>query len=179
MRGIIITGSPRSGKTTFIERLLKEQKGYIVVNGDAIAVSLFYVKNGKPNYAYGRKKVYEIFEKTILEDPKLSVILDFHYLEEEKLLEYYKKGYEIIFFGYPNISINQLMNRIRSREKKTDWTTQSTEKELYKILKKGIVVSKRDYLFCKETGLKYIDTSFNQEEKYKELIDYFKKREVE
>ena len=175
MNGIIVTGAPRSGKTSCIERLLKEEKGYTVVNGDAITVSLFYVKDNKRRYNFGRTKAYDIFEKTILEYRNINVILDFHYIEPEKLLEYYKKGYKIIFFGYPNIDQNKLEKRIRHKETPNDWTNQMDDNELKILIRKGISISKRDYFFCRETGIVYIDTSYSLENGYQSFIKEIKK----
>ena len=175
MNGIIITGAPRAGKSTCVEKLLREEKGYSVINGDAITVSLFYQYNGKKEFNLGRKKTYDIFEKTIMEYPKLNIILDYHYIEPEKLLEYYKKGYRIIFFGYPNVQESSLKKRIRQKEELNDWTNQMDDDELNKMVKKGITISKRDYLFCKETGISFVDTSYGLEKAYLCFVKELKK----
>ena len=177
MNGIIITGAPRSGKSTCIERLLNEEKGYAVVSGDSITVSLYYTENGKRKFSFGRKKTYAIFEKTVNEYQKIKVILDYHYIEIEKLLEYLKNNYKIIFFGYPNISSERLKQRIRRNENQNDWTNQLSNKELNYFIEKGISISKRDYLFCKQTGIPFIDTSYDLENAYYKLLKELKKSE--
>ena len=81
-----------------------------------------------------------------------------------------RDNWDIYFFGYPNINATDKLNEIR-KYIKDGWPIKKDDNELLTILEKLINISKEISDECKKYNIKFIDTSFDLNEKIDEMLN--------
>jgi hypothetical protein len=165
MKTILIAGVPRSGKSTIAKKILHTGI-YVYIPYDSIISTLqnLYPQLGITHYKSSRivsKKISQFLEEFIthITYENLDTIIDIYQLYPEDITNsalFNKKN--IIYTGYPTISIEQKYNEIRTCAKKGDWTEYIPEKELKKHIKKFVDESVTMQKQCQKYNLKFFDT---------------------
>lgn len=171
MKNIFIGGAAKSGKSTLAKKIITDNLHYNYIPLDYFASSL---KHNFPETEINSNVVIDkkSSEKLALLVSRVShiissvndelFIIDSAHILPEDIIQYLDKDkWEIIYVGYPNISVQDKFNEIRKYEKKSDWTYDRTDDELFDILEKTIQLSKSIENFCLENGIHFIDTSSN------------------
>lgn len=183
MKNIILTGVPRSGKTTISKKILNEFKNYSLIQGDVITSSYVNMcglrKDTKNefvelNMSEAYQMVLDFFNNSIEFEPNLNYVLDYHSLKIEDIIKYLKNGYLVIVFGYPDATIEELVENTIKYDEKHDWTyTESVRKlELYfDIWIKDSNNYKED---CMKNNIKFVNVSKNREDVLNNLLDWIK-----
>ncbi len=183
MKNIILTGVPRSGKTAISKKILNEFKNYSLIQGDVITSSYVNMcglrKDTKNecielNMSEAYQMVLDFFNKSIEFEPNLNYLLDYHSLKIEDIIKYLKNGYLVIVFGYPDATIEELVENTIKYDEKHDWTyTESVRKlELYfDIWIKDSNNYKED---CMKNNIKFVNVSKNREDVLNNLLDWIK-----
>lgn len=172
MKNIMLLGITRSGKSTFAE-LLHNKYNYNIIHGDMIKAS--YQKNIKniSGTELKESKEYRNFIKNIFKNEikynNMNYAIDTVDIFPSDITEEEKENYSIFFFGYPNIEVNELVNIW----KKTDleFTKKFTKKELIEKAQRGIENSKRIMEECQKYKLTFIDTTYNRENIFNQLLN--------
>lgn len=174
MKNIIIGGSCRSGKSLLAKELTRNLKGVSYYGTDHIRSSLMKAypdKNfDKENWDEYRTVVYNLFKSNKkYNNIGLYVIFEGGHFSIDEYLEKYKDEDTIaVFVGKPQLSVEEYYNGIRAYDTKHHtWTTDHTDEDLKKWVadyhKKNLEEARR----CKELGIYYLDTSYNQMETIK------------
>ena len=150
MKGIVLIGASRAGKSTFSQMLMKELKSCQIISGDLVRLAyrdeIYKDKTVKaglmkeiPEY---RKFLKSYFDYSVKYSESLYVILDTVDFKPEdyKLFE----NNIIIVFGYPDLTKEECLD---------NWRT---------------------YQDSKKYKLKFVNTSFNREKVLTELLGWVK-----
>ena len=71
---------------------------------------------------------------------------------------------QVLFLGYPTISVENKVNEIRKYAREQDWTEELTHQELGSIVKRLIEESQMLQIECLKYGLKFVDMGHNHTE---------------
>lgn len=176
MKNIIIGGSCRAGKTLLAKELMHHLKSVSFYGTDHIRSALMkaypdknFDKANRPEY---RTVVYNIFQSNKSYNKiGLYVIFEGNHFSIDEYLEKYKDEETIaVFVGKPKLSEEEYFEHIRAYDRKHHtWTTNESDEDLRSWVrdyhKKNLEEERR----CKELGIYYLDTSYNQMEVIKEF----------
>lgn len=177
-KNIFIGGVARAGKSTIAERI-SENNIYNHLPVDYIASSF---KRNFPNCGINDKVIIDsdssaklslflsaVIEKINKRDEKF--VVDSAHIMPKDIIKYLDKDkWEIIFVGYPNISIEDKFDNIRMFDSKTAWTRNYNDEEMLKFIKGLIETSKKIERECREYNIKFVDTSENFFETIGEIV---------
>ena len=172
MKNIMLLGVTRSGKSTFAT-ILHDKYNYNVINGDMIKAS--YQKNIlnvdgnelKENQQY-RNFVKDIFNNEVKYNNS-NYVIDTVDIYPSDITDEEKEKYLIFFFGYPDIELNELINIWKQTD--LEFTKKFSEDKLIEKAKKGIEKSKKIKEECAKYEFNFIDTSFNRNKIFEQLIE--------
>lgn len=176
MKNIIIGGSCRAGKSLLAKELMHHLKGVSFYGTDHIRHALMMAypdKNfDKDNWNEYRTVVFNLFKSNKKYNSiGLYVIFEGNHFSIDEYLEKYKEEDTIaVFVGKPRLNEQEYFDNIRCYDKvHHTWTTNHSDEDVKKWVagyhKKNIEEEKR----CKELGIYYLDTSYNQMEVIKEF----------
>ncbi len=184
MKNIVLMGVPRAGKSTFARMILENYKKYSLIQSDIIeGMYLTMCRQQALNesktkvtidLSIGKEMTKSCFEAYIDYEPDLNFILDTSSLDIESMLKYIKKGYIVIVFGYPDITVEEKVKCIIENDNKSDWTYIESEETIKKLVNIYIERSKEYQCVCKEYNVKFVDTSQNREEVLNDLMFWLK-----
>lgn len=168
---LFITGTPRSGKTTFCH-LIKQKYPHInILSSDALLRAL---SRNFPQTLQTPEKIAEtiadlaVWNEVFNESP---TIVD---VGETPLADIYKtKKPEdtIICLGFGgDKDQQQIWELISSHHQEYDYTFDSSPQRLSKLWGDYASKDAQNYTFCKLRGIKYLDTSTNREEIFKKEL---------
>ena len=126
MKNILLLGVPRSGKSTFAKMILKEYPNFNLIQEDVIT-SAYIQTTRKINYQRKKnnksesvnieldqefiyKMIKQIFDYSVEFEPSLNFVLDAMSIELEEACKYDKNKFIVLFFGYPNISLENALD---------------------------------------------------------------------
>lgn len=172
MKNIIVVGPPRIGKTTLSKLVVNQISYFNAINVDVIRESIYKSicinmnKEEKKNYV---KNIFPSFLKAMLNqyikyyNPEMFYIIEGDLLSIEDAIKIKKENdVDIVSIGTPNISENDLFNRIRTNAKKHGcWTKSLSYLELHKLCVEIIEQSKKEEIISKENNLIYLDNSYS------------------
>ena len=119
MKNIVLLGAPRSGKSTFSRILLNNFCNYNIIQGDIIRQLYSFIQYNNPVSMKGstatvvinnediKNMIRYFFESSIECEPDLRFILETCDLKIKDARKYARKGYIVIAFGYPDITVEQ------------------------------------------------------------------------
>lgn len=180
MKGIILIGASRAGKSTFSQMLMKELKSCQIISGDLVRLAyrdeIYKDKTVKaglmkeiPKY---RNFLKSYFDYSVKYSEGLYVILDTVDFKPEdyKLFEHNI----IIVFGYPALTKEECLTNRRTYSNLNDWTRNKSDEILLEKAERKIFKSKQFEKDTKKYNLKFVDTSFKREKALIELLEWVK-----
>lgn len=177
MKNILIAGVAKSGKSLFCKKLIEKEK-YNHIPLDYFTASM---KRNFPNWGIKSSVIINDTSKklstllntvtNLIDDTDEKFIIDSaHIMPSDIINNINKDNWDIYFFGYPNINATDKLNEIR-KYIKNGWPTKKDDNELLIILEKLINISKEISNECKKYNIKFIDTSFDLNEKIDEMLN--------
>lgn len=178
MKNIVITGVPRSGKSTFIKMILNKYN-YNVVLSETItsAYADMCMREGinTIDLSVAKNMAIDIFNKSVSFEPRLRFIFDAPDLNFQRIMEFSKKNYIVIVFGYPKLTYDQAFNNIRKYDTKEDWSYYEKDWKIRNLSISSVEDSKRLEKQCKKANIKFIDTSYDREDVLSSTFEWFEK----
>lgn len=167
MKPVILAGTSRSGKTTLARRL-QQETGYSLVSGDAL-ICTFESIYPQLNISHEGDwttvcRTWEDFILVYLNHmityENIPFIFDtFHLLPEQVARHKLHEKYHVLFFGYPQMSIEKKLHTIRTYPTgHYDWTTEQSDEELSGDVASFIERSRYLEQECRRYDLPFIDT---------------------
>ena len=180
MKGIVLIGASRAGKSTFSQMLMQELKSCQIISGDLVRLDyrdeIYKDKTVKaglmkeiPEY---RKFLKSYFDYSVKYSESLYVILDTVDFKPEdyKLFE----NNIIIVFGYPDLTKEECLSNWRTYQDSKDWTRNKSDKILLEKAEREIAKSKQFEKDAKKYKLKFVNTSFTRKIVLTELLEWVK-----
>lgn len=178
MKHIIIAGAGRSGKTTISIDL--RNKGYTHYKMDSIKRGLdnnFY-PNKITNWHIASPKISHLI-KTIIEETNTDIIKNIEYyvidtchLYPKDIIKENINNTIIIFLGYPHITPEEKLAKIRTYDKENQWTNNISNDQLLKDIKQNIEYSKEIEKECQRLNIPFFDTGTNYQKTIEKIIKY-------
>ena len=181
MKNILLLGVPRSGKTTFSRMLLERYPKYQIINGDSFRQSIRHLISDSKlsSYEIGmldeyQDILYNYFDKCTVYNKDLNYILDTTNIVPENAKRYENENSIIIYFGYPDLTVEEILENIRDNDTEIDWTYDRSDEELLEKIEKYLRASKKYQKKCADLGYKFVNTSYNRGSVLDELLDWIK-----
>jgi len=165
MKGIIIAGVPRSGKTTLAKRLSADL-GFSICPADAI-VSTFgkvFPQHGISHFEDDHTKTCNAFSGFLreflrhLEYEDTPFIVDAYHVMPHSLADL-ANSYAIVFMGYASVAPKKKRKHIRRDARPKDWTEDLSNDQLQKLIQRFVDESRMMEKACSEVGIPFVDTS--------------------
>lgn len=190
MKNIILLGAPRSGKTTFAKMVMNTFPNYNLIQQDIIdsaqmGTSKKQDQEKNKDSSIGRIVydphfcrifIQKMFKYSVEYEPSLNFIVDAREIELKEMSKYDKNDPIIIVFGYPNITKEEKLKKILTHDTKNDWTYIEPSWRLLEYLEVYIEDSKEYEAECKNSNIKFVDTSFHREQVLDELLEWLKSK---
>lgn len=183
MKNLVILGASRAGKSTIAREINKLYPNYHIIRGDSIRhafqetlpqneINKYDGKGMKEDFA---RFSAELFKSHAKHDEYYNYIFDSCDVSVENAVKFFAQDSTIvIFLAYPKLTPKEAFENYRKYEKATDWTVRRTDEQLLKFAEVWTQKSKTFEQDCKKYEVRFIDTSYNREEKLKNLIDELK-----
>ena len=164
---IFIAGTAKSGKSTFAEKICANYK-YNHIPLDYFASSFkhnFPESKITSNVVINEEsssKLALLLSRVmdIMNDKNELFIIDSAHILPKDIIKYIDRDkWDIYYFGYPNTTVQEKLNTIRTYEGKESWTSKRTDQDLTETLTKLISLSKEIQQQCIENNIPFIDTS--------------------
>lgn len=182
MKDILISGVPRSGKTTLSIMLAKELKDYQIISLDNVRNSLDDIfpeldinpRGGKNNFS----KLPKFISRMIYHNKKY-LKNQFNYIVEgtQILPDTAKELFSdsiIIFLGHGSMQPKQILDNIRKYDTPDEYSYRRDDKTMLKSITRHVKMDSDIQEQCMLYGFKYIDTSSNRIEKLNKLVNELK-----
>ncbi len=184
---LIIMGKSRCGKTTLANMICKNFAGYSKISLDYLVMTfkkvfedlnLEYYKNRESQFT---QFVEAYFNNCIYKDNDCGIyyVLEGADLPKETILRLKEmKNTKVIFLGKTKITPQEFFDEIRKYEKNLStggWTKKLDNGTLLSWCEDWIKKSIEYKNFCEENGIKFLDTSFNQNEVLENFLNEYKK----
>lgn len=188
IRHFIVGGIVRSGKTTFCKKLV-DKFTVCHIPTDILVTSL---QNAFPNHnirhsglSYEKRCanlapfLYEFLNQIGSKRDFTYVVDSYHILPSDVAARIDCKDFEVLFFGYPNNTLDEKYNHMTEyAEKHGCWTQRyyPAEDELRKAIKNSISKSKWLQSECKKYNFAFVDTSKDFPGTIARLVESFEKK---
>ena len=181
MKNIVILGVARAGKTTLSRMIVNKYKNYQVINGDCVRaafqevfpeleINRFHGKGMEKNFSYFCS---ELLKYEIKQNKK-----DFNYIFEscditpENASKYFNLDNTlIIFLGYPNLSIEEILYNYKHYADKNDYMLKKTPEEMENRANLWSQKSKEYKELCEKNNIKFIDVSYDRKLIFDKLVN--------
>lgn len=167
MKNILIAGVAKSGKSTLCEMICNKVKiNHIPFDYFTAAMKRNYPEWGiKSNVIINdtSEKLCKLINtiSSIIDDSEEKFIIDSdHIMPHDIINNINRDNWNIIFIGYPNISVDEKFNDIRKYER-VGWTAKRADDDLKDTIKQLINISKIIEEECQKYNIKFIDASNN------------------
>ena len=174
---VIIAGAARAGKTTL--SLMLNEHGFTHYKMDSIKRGI--CESFQLNYADWKdvSPIMCTIINRIIEDNKTDTnflkekyLFDTPFLSPKDIKTINLEDTKVVFLGYSQIGIDEMVNKIRENDLEYYWTNKISDEELVKETTENIEYSKYLEEECKKYGIKYYDTSKDRELVLKEILNY-------
>ena len=178
MKNIILIGASRAGKSSFTKLITKKLNNISIIRTDLLrlafreaickdnTINTNLIKQN-PDYINYILSYYKFANKYDTEYIKLIDTVDF----EPKDFNLFDNSI-MICLGYPSITPEEVVKNWRKYDTELDWTHKKSNDELIEIATSEIENSKKLQSECQKHNIKFIDTSFDRNNKLNELVDY-------
>ena len=176
MKHIIIGGSCRAGKSLLAKEILKKHPNLNYISIDTLrdVLTKTFNKDYKITYEWQlREFAVNLFNCCLKNNSEMFYMLEGANITVEDFLKFYKNKDTLgIFVGKPNISEQEFFIQLRKNEiLYGSYTKHHTDTKLRKRIREYIKRSQEDFMKCKDNGILFLDTSFNQMEQIEEFVD--------
>ena len=178
MKNIIVIGASRAGKSTFTKLLNKEISNLMIIRTDLLRLAFRDAISKDQNIKTSSLKTNKDYLNYVLSYYKYANMYEKDYIKVVDTVDFEPKDYKLfdnsifICLGYPNLSIEEVLNNWKKYDTELDWTKKRSDEDLLKHAKKHIEDSKYLQKECEKYQIKFIDTSNNREEVLKEIVNY-------
>lgn len=181
MKNIIILGASRAGKSSLSKKIAKKYWNYMVIDTDSVRDAFQRALPKNEINQFGGRGTEEDFPRFIEQllywesynNKDYNYIIDSADISPKKAIELFNFNKNIVLFlGFPNITVEKLLDNCRNYDNENAWSKQLNDAELMPYLKKAVSMSKTIEKECIEHGLKFFDTSFNREKVLDEIVLY-------
>lgn len=183
-RGLVIGGVSRSGKTRLARRVAA-QTGMSRIPADALVTAMerFFPQNGIVHSGISHAEICKNSTPFFMEywaqslwDEDLTFVFDTFHLLPSELRKYEQdKRLAFMFMGYPDITGQEMLARIKANTADDEWMHEMGEAEQLVLFESFIATSRRMKEECHEAGIPFIDTSKDfhatSDEAYKLALD--------
>jgi len=159
---ILLSGCPRTGKTTLSVRLVKSGKCFSKISGDSLYGAIHETDSD----------IFEFFKKILeglIEDAEIYDINSiFDCCSYDFTMDYidklpFKNELEIYFFGFPDISEDEIRYNIKHYAKPEDWTYHCDDDYVSKVAKRIYNHNIELKNQCEKHGYRFINTGVGEE----------------
>lgn len=179
MNNIVISGVPRTGKTTLAMMLKEKNPNLNIISLDCLRNSFDDIFPQLDINPRGGENCFIDFPKFIsrlLYWNKKDLKSKFNYIIEgtQILPDTAKKLFSdctVIYLGHGNLSCNEILSNIRKYDTPDTYSYKRDDDIMLKSIKKHRSIDYDIQEKCKQYGFKYIDTSFDRIQRLKKLID--------
>lgn len=178
MKNIIITGIPRSGKTTLSKLIKEKYPKYNIISFEAIRNG--FIKS-QPDLRMGNRNSEarkEILPDYIMEfihwNNTISTygsIIEGDFANIKTIKELSNEDDLIICLGFNQRNIDEIISNIKKYDTKEDYTSDWTEEKIRNHFYDLVETDKYNYDYCKKNNINYYDTFENREEVLNKIID--------
>lgn len=186
MNNILISGVPRSGKTTLAMMLAKELPNYHIISLDCLRNSfddIFPELNINPRGGENCFVDFPRFISRVLYWNKKDLKGQFNYIIEgtQILPDIAKELFndcEIIYLGHGDLNSDEILSNIRKYDTPDTYSYKRNDATMLKSIEKHRNIDYDIQEKCKSYAFKYIDTSFNRMQKLKALVSEIKNTNI-
>lgn len=189
MKNLVILGVARSGKTTLSRMIANKYKNYQVINGDCIRSSFQNVFPQIGIDKFGGKGMLEdfpffcseLFKQEINQNKKhFKYIFESCDITPEYAAKYFSSNNtSIIFLGYPNLSIEEIIYNYKNYAEEDDYMLKKSEEEIQNRANLWLRKSKEFQEQCKKYNIRFIDVSHNRNLIFNKLINELEESEYD
>lgn len=184
---IIIAGVPRAGKST-LTSIISKQLGYQHICFDTINYALEQniiepkintndesLENTKYISSVISKSINSIINSGEYNEQDYGVIIDVcQLMPEDYVKNITNDNCDIYYLVTSEADSNERFELLKKYDSPNDYTYYDTDEQNKEKCKRIVELSNYMKEKCKEYGLKYCDTLFNREEKFKNIIEDLK-----
>ena len=182
---ILLGGCPRTGKTTLSVKLIKSGKRFSRISLDMLGEAL-NVGFPDPNDEFSNnfEFVKIILEKSLADAEIYGINTVFDFCSYDFTLENidklpFKDKLDMYFFGFPDITVEEIKYNIRHYSEPTDWIYHVDDDYLESVAKRIYDFNKKLKEHCEKNNYKFINTGVGEERNivltslYDEIIKKF------
>ena len=180
MKNLLIIGTPRSGKTS-LANIFCDELGFSLVSIDVI-VSAFAKTfpelelHLEPEKSEKKLAPYIFaYMKAIVEEiPNRNFVVEGCHISPKNAFDNVDASkYKIVCLGFPDISPERFLARVKQSKDKNDWLLTKNDTEVLQIGADFIKQAKKQRQECEELGVEFLNTSENYEEKLQSFVKKF------
>ena len=173
---VIIAGAARSGKTTL--SLMLNKYGFTHYKMDSIKRGICESYSLKYDDWKDVSPIMCTIINRIIEDNKTDTnylkekyLFDSPFLSPKDIKMINTEDTYVLFLGYSQISVDEMVKRIREKDLENYWTNKISDDQLRKETQENIDFSRYIEEECKKCGIKYYDTSIDRERILNEILN--------
>lgn len=184
MKNIMILGTCRTGKTTFSKMIQKEFNNYQIIEVDSIISALQSTFKGIPiGFVHDELKDNKLSEfiNILIKKSQIRLGNEYSYainsdsIMPEDLINYFDLSNIIVYyFVNSNLTVEEIFENCRYYDDKNQWTSKRTNENLLNHIKKAKKIENKIIEQCTKYNIKYIDTSYNREKTFNDLLSEIK-----
>lgn len=177
MNNIILIGASRAGKSTFT-KLLNERFNIMIIRTDLLRLAFRDIIYKDKNVSLLEVKSNPDYINYVLSYYKYANMYDVDYMKVVDTVDFDPKDCSkfensiAICFGYPNITKEEVVANWRKYDTELDWTKYKSDEKLLCYAASEIQNSQTLKEECEKYNIKFVDTSYNREKVFNELLDY-------
>ena len=186
MKNILIMGIGRAGKTTLSEMIKDKYNSYNLIHSDSLKWALIRAEDKELYYRENVDKQKEFehgeyFQRALLEfynsliradDKKYGYILESGQLHPRYVREMIDfNNTNVVCLGLGDLTRDDMVNQCIKYDKPKDWTYGLTREYIEKHAEGWYECNEMLKKECPKYGIKYIDTSKNQEEMLNNILE--------
>lgn len=187
---LIVGGIVRSGKTMFCKKLVKTfTVCYIPVDSVVSAFQNTFPKSNIRHSGISYEArcanlapfLFEFLDQIKYKRDFTYVVDSYHISPRDAAARVDFKSFQVLFFGYPNITVNEKYKYIKQHAKQHGCWTQTcypVADELKRAIEISIMKSRRLQEECDKYDLTFVDTSYDFQGTIGRLVETFEKNSL-
>lgn len=179
MKNVIIAGVSRAGKSTLAKKIAQDyQMTYIPFDSIVSTLEEMYPQIGVSHMDENiqMSKKIAVFLKTFikhLEYENINYVLDLYQVFPCDIKRAFKEDtHTLIYMGYSSLCAEDKLAYVREHARCKDWTKQTDDKEMIRILDLFIKESRLMEQQCKKEKITFFDTGKLFEQKICDAYDF-------
>lgn len=189
MKNIVLLGAPKAGKSTFARMIMEKFPKYHLIDGDMIGLGhsrAVFEKACEERVGdsikftvdcdFNLHVAMKTFEVNVENYPDLGFIFQSDYLSPEYAKKYLTKDNIVLIFGYTDTNVETILHYWKKGEPKYNLVVDASIEERKKLAEDYIDMSKSWKEAARKFGLKFVDTSYDRKEVFKDLLKYVEQK---